>query len=172
MNKMSVKECQESSAGWHISWNEYFMGIAQVVRARSKDPNTKVGACIVRDKRILSTGYNGFPYGCSDEEYPWGKDDEDITKNKYFYVTHAELNAILNARQSVEDCTIYVTLFPCNECAKAIIQSGIKHIYYMRAKNDTEDKAKILKATCKMFTDAGVIYERYQPSGLMLEIEI
>lgn len=172
MNKMSVKECQESSAGWHISWNEYFMAIAQVVRARSKDPNTKVGACIVKDNRILSTGYNGFPHGCNDEEYPWTKDSEDVTKNKYFYVTHAELNAILNARQSIEGATLYVTLFPCNECAKAIIQSGIKHIYYMRAKNDTEDKAKILKATCKMFTDAGVIYERYQPSGLMLEIEI
>ena len=170
--KSSKKEEIESTVGWHISWDEYFMGIAQVVRARSKDPNTKVGACIVKDNRILSTGYNGFPYGCNDKKYPWGKDNKDITKNKYFYVTHAELNAILNARQSVEDATLYVTLFPCNECAKAIIQSGIKHIYYMRIKAENEDKKRIIDATCKMFDDAGIVYEHYKSSGLMLEIEV
>ena len=172
MNKMPEKECQESSAGWHISWNEYFMGIAQVVRARSKDPNTKVGACIVKDNRILSTGYNGFPHGCSDEEYPWSKDDEDVTKNKYFYVTHAELNAILNARQSVEGATLYVTLFPCNECAKAIIQSGIKKVIYMRIKADTKEKIEAYDATCNMFDDANVSYEKFEPAGITLEIEL
>ena len=157
----------------YISWDEYFMGVAVLSSMRSKDPNTKVGACIVnQNKRIVGIGYNGLPIGCNDDEYPWGKDDEDVTKNKYFYVTHAELNAILNARQSVEGATLYVTLFPCNECAKAIIQSGIKHILYMRVKADTDEKKRIINATCKMFDDAGVVYEHYKSSGLMLEIEV
>ena len=169
MHKMSAKECQESSAGWHISWDEYFMGIAQVVRARSKDPNTKVGACIVKDNRILSTGYNGFPYGCSDEEYPWGKDDEDVTKNKYFYVTHAELNAILNARQSVEGATLYVTLFPCNECAKAIIQSGIKEVVYKSDKYATSDN---VIASKRMFDECGVKYRQYECTNRKIELEV
>lgn len=155
-----------------ISWDEYFMAVAQIVRARSKDPLTKVGACIVRNNRIISTGYNGFPNGCDDKKYPWGKNNEKATMNKFFYVTHAELNAILNARQSVEDCTIYVTLFPCNECAKAIIQSGIKKIIYMRIKADTYAKAEALNATCNMLDDAGVIYEKYTPAGISLEIEL
>ena len=156
----------------NITWSEYFMAIAQIVKSRSKDPNTQVGACIVRDNRIISTGYNGFPNGCSDKKYPWTKGNLDETKNKYFYVTHAELNAILNSRQSLEGSTIYVTLFPCNECAKAIIQSGIKHIFYMRVKADTDEKKRIIDATCKMFDDAGIVYEHYKSSGLMLEIEV
>lgn len=156
----------------YISWDEYFMAVAQIVRARSKDPHTKVGACIVRENRIISTGYNGFPNGCSDEKYPWGKENPNPLMNKYFYVTHAELNAILNARQSVEGCTLYVTLFPCNECAKAIIQSGIKHIIYMRIKDDTREKVYAHNATCSMFDDAGVTYEKYKPSRITLEIEI
>lgn len=156
----------------YISWDEYFMAIAEVVKLRSKDPNTKVGACIVKDNKILSTGYNGFPRGCDDDKYPWGKGNENEVDNKYFYVVHAELNAILNSTQSVKDSTIYVTLYPCNECAKAIIQSGIKHIFYMRVKADTDEKKRIIDATCRMFDDAGVVYEHYKSSGLMLEIEV
>ena len=105
----------------YISWDEYFMGVAMLSGMRSKDPNTQVGACIVSaEHKILSMGYNGFPAGCSDDEFPWVREGED---NKYFYTTHSELNAILNYRGgSLEGATIYVTLFPCNECAKAIIQ--------------------------------------------------
>lgn len=156
----------------YISWDEYFMAVAQIVRARSKDPHTKVGACIVKNNRIISTGYNGFPNGCDDHKYPWGKSDPNPVNNKYFYVTHAELNAILNARQSVEDCTLYVTLFPCNECAKAIIQSGIKKVIYMRIKADTKEKVEAYDATCNMFDDANVSYEKFEPAGITLEIEL
>ena len=113
----------------YISWDEYFMGIAMLSGMRSKDPNTQVGACIVDpEHKILSMGYNGFPLGCSDDEFTWAREGED---NKYFYSTHSELNAILNYRGgSLEGATIYVTLFPCNECAKAIIQSGIREVVY------------------------------------------
>ena len=113
----------------YISWDEYFMGIAMLSAMRSKDPNTQVGACIVSSEhKILSMGYNGFPVGCSDDEFPWVREGED---NKYFYTTHSELNAILNYRGgSLEGASIYVTLFPCNECAKAIIQSGIREVVY------------------------------------------
>ena len=104
----------------YINWNEYFMGVAILASKRSKDPNTQVGACIVDENNIiLSTGYNGFPYGCSDDEFPWERSGEDT---KYKYVVHAELNAILNARgKNLNNARIYVDLFPCNECAKAII---------------------------------------------------
>ena len=109
----------------YISWDEYFMGVALLASCRSKDPNTQVGACIVSPENIiLSTGYNGFPVGCSDDEYPWEREGEHT---KYPYVVHAELNAILNASgKSLRGARIYVDLFPCNECAKAIIQSGIR----------------------------------------------
>ena len=117
----------------YISWDEYFMGIAVLAAKRSKDPNTQVGACIVsEDNVILSTGYNGFPYGCSDDEFPWAREGAET---KYPYVVHAELNAILNARgRSLAGARIYVALFPCNECAKAIIQSGIKEVIYLSDK--------------------------------------
>ena len=114
----------------YITWDEYFMGVAELSAKRSKDPSTQVGACIVsQDNKILSMGYNGFPKGCSDDEFPWGKEceKEDPYNAKYFYSTHSELNAILNYRGgSLEGSKLYVTLFPCNECAKAIIQAGIK----------------------------------------------
>ena len=120
----------------YISWDEYFMGVAKLAAMRSKDPSTQVGACIVsQDNIIVSTGYNGMPKGCSDDEFPWNRDGED---NKYPYVVHAELNAILNANgRSLKGCKIYVALFPCNECAKAIIQSGIREIYYLSDKYAT-----------------------------------
>ena len=112
----------------YINWDEYFMGVAQLAAKRSKDPSTQVGACIVSpDHKILSIGYNGFPIGCSDDEFPWEKTDTTPEHNKYLYSTHSELNAILNYRGgSLEGTRLYVTLFPCNECAKAIIQSGIR----------------------------------------------
>ena len=141
----------------HISWDEYFMGVAILSSYRSKDPVTKVGTCIVNDdKRIIGIGYNGFPYGCSDEVFPWGKQGEQLD-TKYPYVVHAEPNAILNSTSSLKGATLYVTLFPCNECAKLIIQSGIKHIVYMN------DKYKHLDsniASRKMFDAAGVTYKK------------
>lgn len=143
----------------YISWDEYFMGIAIMSSMRSKDPSTQVGCCIVNtEKRIMSVGYNGMPAGCNDDEYPWERDGNALD-TKYAFVCHAELNAILNNRSgTLENCTAYVTLFPCNECAKAIIQSGIKKIIYMEDKyKDTNG----VKASKKMFASAGVKFEQY-----------
>ena len=138
----------------YITWDEYFMGVALLAARRSKDPNTQVGACIVnKSKRILSTGYNGFPYGCSDDIFPWDREGEDT---KYHYVVHAELNAILNAHgKSLEGARIYVDLFPCNECTKAIIQSGIAEVVYLYDKY--ADPPAII-ASKKMLDSAGVRY--------------
>ena len=118
-------ETQNQKRKGYISWDEYFMGVAILSGMRSKDPNSQVGACIVsKDNKILSMGYNGFPMGCSDDEFPWAREGEPLD-TKYLYVTHSELNAILNYRGgSLEGAKLYVSLFPCNECAKAIIQSG------------------------------------------------
>ena len=120
----------------YISWDEYFMGIAMLAGMRSKDPNTQVGACVVNDENIIvSTGYNGMPKGCSDDEYPWEREGDFQNNTKYPFVVHAELNAILNSQgKSLMGATIYVALFPCNECAKAIIQSGIKEVVYLSDK--------------------------------------
>ena len=113
-----------------ISWEAYFMGIAHLSALRSKDPSTQVGAVIVDDERkVVSIGYNGLPKGCSDDTFPWGREG-GMLDTKYAYVVHAELNAILNSPRPVKGCTVYVSLFPCNECAKAIIQSGITRIVY------------------------------------------
>ena len=140
----------------YISWDEYFMGVAMLSAMRSKDPNTQVGACIVSEEhKILSMGYNGFPLGCSDDEFPWNREGED---NKYFYTTHSELNAILNYRGgSLEGATIYVTLFPCNECAKAIIQSGIREVVY---DDDKYADTAMVIASKKMLRAAGVTLRR------------
>ena len=145
----------------YISWDEYFMGVAILSGMRSKDPNSQVGACIVsEDNKILSMGYNGFPNGCSDDEFPWAREGEPLD-TKYLYVTHSELNAILNYRGgSLEGAKLYVSLFPCNECAKAIIQSGIREVIYMDNKYaDTEST----KASVQMFRLAGVTCREYQP---------
>ena len=144
----------------YISWDEYFMGIAMLSAMRSKDPNTQVGCCIVSNtNRILSMGYNGFPTGCSDDEFTWAREGED---NKYFYSTHSELNAILNYRGgSLEGASIYVTLFPCNECAKAIIQSGIREVVY---DSDKYENTPGVVASKKMLRSAGVILRRYEHS--------
>ncbi len=139
----------------YISWDEYFMGVALLAAERSKDPNTQVGACIVDDgNRIVSTGYNGFPYGCSDDEYPWARSGAGAEDTKYGYVVHAELNAILNARgRNVEGTRLYVALFPCNECAKAIIQSGIKEVIYLSDKYKNEPNTRISR---RMLASAGI----------------
>ena len=149
----------------YISWDAYFMGVALLSSKRSKDPNTKVGACIVNSEhRIVGIGYNGFPVGCSDDEFPWGRDG-DFLDTKYPYVVHAEPNAILNANSKTQGCTLYVSLFPCNECAKLIIQSGIKEIVYMDDKyNGTESDI----ASKKMLDAAGVKYRKIDK----MEIEI
>lgn len=123
----------------HISWDVYFMGVAKLSALRSKDPNTKVGACIVNEKkRIVGIGYNGLPYGCDDNLYPWDREG-DFLNTKYPYVVHAEPNAILNSTNKLDNATIYVTLFPCHECAKLIIQSGIKEVVYLSDKYEGTD---------------------------------
>lgn len=136
-----------------ISWDEYFMSISHLSGMRSKDPSTQVGACIVnQDNRIVGIGYNGLPFGCHDDEYPWEREGE-FKETKYAYVVHAELNAILNSTSSLKDCSIYVSLFPCNECAKAIIQSGITEVVYESNKYANTDPAK---ASERMLKSAGV----------------
>lgn len=136
----------------YISWDEYFMGIAMLAAKRSKDPNTQVGACIVsQDNIIISTGYNGMPKGCSDDEYPWERDGD---QTKYPYVVHAELNAVLNANgRDLRGSKLYVALFPCNECAKAIIQSGVKEVLYL---SDKYDGTPLNLASKRMLRSAGV----------------
>lgn len=136
-----------------LTWDEYFMSLAHLSGRRSKDPNTQVGACIVNeDNRVVGIGYNGMPFGCSDDEYSWEREGEYLD-TKYPYVVHAELNAILNATTNLKGSTIYVSLFPCNECSKAIIQSGIKEIVYESDKYKDED---FVKASKRMFESAGV----------------
>ena len=154
----------------YISWDEYFMGIALLSGERSKDPNSQVGACIVSpDNKILSIGYNGFPIGCSDDEIPWDREGEFVD-TKYPYVCHSELNAILNYTGStLKQSRIYVTLFPCNECAKAIIQSGIKEVIYMSDKYKDTDSVKVSK---KMLDMAGVKYTQYKSKGVKLELDL
>ncbi|MBO4872909.1 MAG: dCMP deaminase family protein [Lachnospiraceae bacterium] len=154
----------------YISWDEYFMGVAMLSAARSKDPNTQVGACIVsQDNKILSMGYNGFPIGCSDDEFPWNRDGEPYD-SKYFYTTHSELNAILNYRGgSLEGSKLYVTLFPCNECAKAVIQSGIKTIIYA---DDKYAETPAVRASKRMLTAAGVQMIPYTHSGRVVELRL
>ena len=145
----------------YITWDEYFMGIAELSAERSKDPNTQVGACIVNDEnKILSIGYNGFPTGCSDDNISWEREG-DIENTKYPYVCHAELNAILNSRGDLHGATLYVALFPCNECAKAIIQAGITEVIYLSDKYKDTD---IVKASKFMFDKANVKY-RYLGSN-------
>lgn len=157
----------------YISWDEYFMGIAELSARRSKDPSTQVGACIVSsDNKILSMGYNGFPKGCSDDIFPWTRIevDHDPYNAKYVYVTHAELNAILNYRGgSLEGAKIYVTLFPCNECAKAIIQVGIKTLVF---REDKYADTPSVRASKRMLDAAGVRYYQYQATGRNISIAL
>ena len=139
----------------YITWDEYFMGVAILTAQRSKDPNTQVGCCIVdKEQRILSTGYNGLPWVCSDDEYPWEREGSDQNATKYPFVVHAELNAILNARgKNLTGAKLYVALFPCNECAKAIIQSGIAEVVYL---SDKYAATPATLASRRMLSSAGV----------------
>ena len=140
----------------YISWDEYFLGVAMLAARRSKDPNTQVGACIVsQDNIIISTGYNGMPKGCSDDIFPWEREGE---QTKYPYVVHAELNAILNANgRDLRGSKLYVALFPCNECAKAIIQSGVKEVVYL---SDKYDGTPENRASKRMMLSAGVKFQQ------------
>ncbi len=145
----------------YITWDEYFMGVAILASQRSKDPNTQVGACIVNDdNKIMSVGYNGFPRGCSDDEFPWERSGDKDSSTKYPYVCHAELNAILNAGgNNLKDCRIYVALFPCNECAKAIIQCGIKEVIYISDKYKNTD---LVQASKRMLYSAGIKLTQFE----------
>ena len=154
----------------YITWDEYFMGVAILSGMRSKDPCTQVGACIVSsDNKILSMGYNGLPRGCSDDDFPWTKEGDPL-ENKYFYTTHSELNAILNYRGgSLEGSKLYVSLFPCNECAKAIIQSGIKTVVY---DSDKYADTPSVIASKRMFDSSGVRYYQYQRTGREIQFSV
>ena len=154
----------------YISWDEYFMGVCKLSGMRSKDPTTQVGACIVSaDNKILSMGYNGFPKGCSDDIFPWGKNKEALN-SKFLYVTHSELNAILNYRGgSLEGTKLYVSRFPCNECAKAIIQSGISSVVYEYEKHP--DRQDVI-ASKRMLDAAGVECKKYSPSNRVIELDL
>ncbi|MCF7930011.1 MAG: dCMP deaminase family protein [Acholeplasmataceae bacterium] len=147
----------------YISWDQYFMGVAKLSSLRSKDPSTQVGACIINpDKRIVGIGYNGLPRGCSDETFPWASEGEFVD-TKYPYVVHAEANAILNATTNLKGSSIYVTLFPCNECTKLIIQSGIKEIVF---ESDKYKDSKEHKAAIKMLDASGVKYRQIEVGEL------
>ena len=152
----------------YITWDEYFMGVAMLAARRSKDPNTQVGACIVSpDNIIISTGYNGLPNGCSDDEYPWEREGEET---KYPYVVHAELNAILNANgRDLRGSRLYVALFPCNECAKAIIQAGVKVVLYL---SDKYASTAATRASKRMLDSAGVTYRQLHPSTKEIVLDL
>ncbi|XP_053692304.1 uncharacterized protein LOC128740763, partial [Sabethes cyaneus] len=160
----NVNKTSERKRNDYLDWNEYFMATAFLAAKRSKDPNTQVGACIVNEeKKIVGVGYNGFPIGCDDDEFPWTKASGDPLENKYLYVCHAEMNAILNKNSAdVKNCTIYVALFPCNECAKMIIQSRIREIVYMSDKHSHKDATIASK---RMLDAAGVKYWQYVPKS-------
>ncbi len=154
----------------YINWDEYFMGVALLSGERSKDPNSQVGACIVsEDNKILSIGYNGFPRGCSDDEISWEREGK-FADTKYPYVCHGELNAILNyTGTTLKNSRIYVALFPCNECAKAIIQSGIKEVIY---KSDKYADTEVTKISKKMLEMSNVKYRQYTPSGKNIILDL
>ncbi len=152
----------------YIDWDTYFMLICKISAMRSKDPNTQVGACIVNnEKKIVSCGYNGAPTGFHDEDMPWDREG-DFVNTKYAYVCHAELNAILNSNADLRGTTLYVDLFPCNECAKAIIQAGIRKVIYLDDKYNGTDGNIVAK---KMLDECGVAYEKFEPKQKKYEVE-
>jgi len=154
----------------YLSWDEYFMCVARLSAMRSKDPSTQVGACIVNeDRHIVGVGYNGFPRGCSDEELPWSKEGPFL-ETKYPYVVHAEANAILNSiGGDLTGCAIYVALFPCNECAKLIIQAGIREVVYLSDKYADTDPVRAAK---RMLAQAGVRLRQYEPQRQAVTISL
>jgi len=151
----------------YLTWQEYFITIAQVCALRSKDPNTQVGVVIInKNKEIIATGYNGLPWGCSDDKYPWENKQENWLETKYPYVVHAEANAIIHARQDCHDFSLYTTLFPCCECAKLIIQAGIKQIFYSNDKHSEEENVIAAK---KMLKDASVKFTLISAPKITIE---
>jgi len=155
----------------YISWEEYFMAVAQLSARRSKDPNTQVGACIVnKNKRIIGIGYNGFPAGCSDDQLPWSREGAFLD-TKYPYVCHAEMNAITNAtnRPDLNEATLYVSLFPCNECAKLIVQVGIIEVVYLSDKYHDDD---VFVAARRIFDMAGVKYRQLTPENRAITLSL
>ncbi len=154
----------------YLSWDEYFMAVALLSAQRSKDPNTQVGACVANDdNKIVGVGYNGFPWGCPDDELPWAREGSFLD-TKYPYVCHAELNAVLNSTaQSLKDCRIYVGLFPCNECTKVIIQSGIKEIIYLSDKYADSDS---VKASKRMLDKSKTGYRQFTGHGTELCLKL
>ncbi len=154
----------------YLSWDAYFMGIALLSAQRSKDPGTQVGACIVgKDNKILSVGYNGMPTGCADTAMPWAREGEPMD-TKYLFVCHAELNAILNySGTDLQGSTVYTTLFPCNECAKALIQSGVKRVVYLSDKYSESDS---VRASKMMFKMTGVEFCAYEKSDRSIRLEL
>ncbi len=155
-----VTKGKERKRDDYLTWDEYFMGVALLSAHRSKDPSTRVGACIINGrKRIVGIGYNGLPIGCPDDLFPWDREG-DFLDTKYPYVCHAELNAILNAISTdLAGCSIYTTLFPCNECAKVVIQSGIKEVVYLEDKYSESDS---VSASRRMFDSSGVSYRQLE----------
>lgn len=155
----------------YISWEEYYMAVAQLSAKRSKDPNTQVGACIVnKNKRIIGIGYNGFPTGCSDDELPWSREG-DLLDTKYPYVCHAEMNAITNAtnKPDLDGASMYVSLFPCNECAKLIVQVGIREVVYLQDMYHDQD---IFVAARRIFDMAGVSYRQLKPDNKQITLSL
>jgi dCMP deaminase len=153
----------------YLSWDETFMQMSYLIAQRSKDPNTQVGACVVDENNVIvGLGYNGFPRGCSDDNLPWGRERElKLSETKYAYVVHAEVNAIYNANKSVEGCKLYCYLFPCNECAKTIIQTGIKEIIYAVDFYHNEEQCI---ASRRMLDLAGIKCRQYVPQNNLQEI--
>lgn len=156
----------------YLTWDEYFMGVAILSSQRSKDPSTQTGACIINDdKKIVSVGYNGATIGMNDEEFPWdslGEKTNDLVTTKNPWVVHAELNAILNSPAPLKDTTIYVTFFPCNECAKAIAQAGIKKVVYLRMFTNPE----IVEISKRIFEAANIEYIAYNEEKEFTKSEV
>ena len=155
----------------YLSWDDYFMAVAQLSAQRSKDPSTQVGACIVNArKRIIGIGYNGFPMGVSDDDISWSREG-DFLDTKYPYVCHAEMNAISNSsnKPELEGASMYVSLFPCNECAKLIIQVGIKEVVFLSDKYHDEPN---MVASRKMFDMAGVAYRQLEPTAHKISLDL
>ena len=155
----------------YIAWDQYFMGIAKISALRSKDPNTKVGCCIVnRDNKIVGVGYNGMPIGCDDHDFPWVRNSSSKLNEKYMYVVHSEINAILNRNSShLENCKLYVTLFPCHECAKVIIQSGIREVIY---EQNLYKNSESTIAAMRMFKYANVKMTKYKNLNSSINIKV
>lgn len=170
LSTLSLQRDINSKREDYLEWDEYFMAIAFLASMRSKDPCTQVGACIVNsENRIVGVGYNGFPMGCHDDEFSWKKVSSDPLDLKYLYVCHAEVNAILSKNTlDLKNCRMYVALFPCNECAKIIIQSGLKSVIYMSDKYAHETETLAAK---KMFHAAGVRYRQYVPKSKKITID-